>query len=239
MDNEKIKNDILMRLEIEREIRKQLDQNREREVTPTKSRWTWLEGKLALLVIGSAITGVLIPTFQFTQEKIKWHRQNRYDILGRQLSSIRESLKQFIAVQALSAELYDLGLKILDTRSTALREARLEDWRKEFHAIQMRRLQQNSAFTATIFYFPTGSRESIREAWNDLLLPSQQLQTLVGELLGEGARLSGGKAPKKPLGETAVQLDSSISEVNLAYEHVLSMLRQQLMGVENESSKFQ
>jgi hypothetical protein len=61
MDKEQIKNEILMRLEIEREVRKQLDQSREQEVTPTKSSWKWLESKLALLVIGSLITGVLCP----------------------------------------------------------------------------------------------------------------------------------------------------------------------------------
>ena len=66
----------------------------------------------------------------------------------------------------------------------------MEDWRKEFHALQKQRIQQNSAFAATIFYFPSGSRESIRDAWNKLLLPSQKLQTLVGDLLGEGTRLS-------------------------------------------------
>lgn len=240
MDNEQVKNEILMRLEIEREVRKQLDQGREEEAAPAKGRWKWLESKLALLIIGSLITGILVPTFQYTQEKFKWHRQNRYDNLERQLASIRESLKQFIAVQAMSAELYDLGLRILDTGSTAVPEERMEDWRKEFHALQKQRIQQNSAFAATIFYFTTGSRESIRDAWNKLLLPSQKLQTLVGELLGEGARLSSGeKALKKLPGGIATELDVSISEVNIAYEHVMSLLRQQLVEVENESSKFQ
>ena len=240
MDNEQIKNEILTRLEIEREVRKQLDQRSGEEPAPAKGRWKWLESKLALLIFGFFLTGILVPTFQYTQEKFKWHRQNRYDNLERQLGNIRESLKQFIAVQAMSAELYDLGLRILDTGSTAVPEERVDDWRKEFHALQKQRIQQNSAFAATIFYFPSGSRKSIRDAWNKLLLPSQKLQTLVGELLGEGARLSfGEEALKKLPGGIATELDASMSEVNIAYEHVMSMLQEQLVEVENESSNFQ
>ena len=240
MDKEQIKNEILMRLEIEGEVRKHLDQGNEKESAPIKGRWKLLESKLGLLIIGSLITGILVPTFQYTQEKLKWHRQNRYDKLERQLDSIRESLKQFIAVQGMSAELYDLGLRILDTGSTAVPEVGMDDWRNEFHALQKQRIQQNSGFAATIFYFPTGSQESIRDAWNKLLLPSQRLQTLVGELLGEGVRLSlGEEFPKKLPGGIATELDASMSDVNIAYQHVMSMLRQQLMEVENESSKFE
>jgi hypothetical protein len=239
MDKEQIKNEILIRLEIEREVRRQLDQSRDLNAGPKKSAWVWLESKLALLIIGAVLSGVLVPTFQFTQEKIKWHKQNRYDSLERQLGSIRESLKQFIAVQALSAELYDLGLRIIDTRTVGGRKTLLDEWRKEFHAIQARRVQQSSAFFATVFYFPIGSQESIRKAWNKLMLPSVQLQTIVGGLLGEGPRQAHRSSLKRPsTNDIAVELDAKLVEVNQAYEDVLSVLKQQLMEVENESAKF-
>jgi hypothetical protein len=72
------------------------------------------------------------------------------------------------------------------------------------------------------------------------LLPSQKLQTLVGELLGEGTRLSFGEEELEKLpGGIVTELDASMSEVNIAYEHVMSMLRKQLVEVENESTNFQ
>ncbi len=240
MDNEQIRKEISVRLEIERQVREQLRNIGDQSAATKKSHWAWLDSKMALLVIGAVISGVLVPTFQFTQEKINWHRQNRYDSLNRQLGSIRESLKQFIAVQGLSAELYNLGLEILDSSSAALLQARKEDRHEEFRALRTQRVQQNATFAATVFFSPTRSQESIREAWNNLLLPAQKLETIVGNLLREGAQGSDDKVSQKPTAnEMAVQLDVSLAEVNQAYERVLAMLRQQLQEVEHESTKFQ
>ena len=72
--------------------------------------------------------------------------------------------------------------------------------------------------------------------------PAQQLQACVGELLGESGPFSGAKKSADKAvdaNEVAVRLDSSLAEVNQAYERVLSMLRQQLIEVEHESWKFQ
>jgi len=243
MNNEEIKKEILARLEIEREVREQLErQQSDKSSSIRKSPWAWLDSNLGLLLIGAVISGVLVPTFQFTQEQIKWQRQNRYSSIEHQLGSIRESLKQFIAVQALSAELYDLGLAFLDTPSAD--RLQLQQWRKDFRALQSRRVHQNATFAATIFYFPTESQQPIRTAWNDLMQPSQKLQTLVGGLLEENKTGAGKKVTGvtvgKPLepNEVAVQLDTSLAEVNQAYERLMSMFRQQLLEVEHDKSKF-
>jgi len=242
MDTDQIRNEVLTRLEVEREVREQLArQHGEPGASTGKSRWAWLDSKLGLLLIGAVISGVLVPTFQFTQEEIRWHRQNRYESLERQLDSMRESLKQFIAVQALSAELYDLGLAVLETPTTTADPQRLEQWRKDFRALQARRVQQNAAFAATVFYFPTESQPAIRSAWNDLMRPAQQLQTLVGDLLdgmgqGPAGTSPAGRSPDP--NEVAVQMDINLAEVNQSYERVLALLRQQLVEVENESAKF-
>jgi hypothetical protein len=240
MDSEQIGKEISVRLEIERQVREQLRNIEDQGASRKKSQWAWLDSKLALLIIGAVISGVLVPRFQFTQEKINWQRQNRYNTLERHLGSIRDSLKQFIAVQGLSAELYDVGLELVDTDSAALRQTQMEDWRKDFRALRARRVQQNGAFAATVFYFPEESRDSIRKAWNDLLLPAQKLETLVGDLLNDVAEGSEGKLRKRlSANETAVLLDVCLSEVNQAYERVLTILRKQLLEVENESAKFQ
>jgi hypothetical protein len=240
MNSEEIGKEVAVKLEIDRQVREQLRNLEDQGAARKRSRWAWLDSKLTLLIIGAVISGVLVPRFQFTQEKINWQRKNRYNTVERQLGNIRDSLKQFIAVQGISAELYDLGLELLDTDAADLRQARLEEWRKDYRALKARRVQQNAAFAATVFYFPVGSRDSIRKAWNDLLLPAQKLETLVGDLLNDATGGSDGKVRKKmSANETAVQLDVSLSEVNQAYEHVLTNLRNQLQEVENESAKFQ
>jgi hypothetical protein len=244
MDSEAIKAEIVAKLEIEREVREQLARQQAEQSAPAPpkaSRWGWLESKVGLLLVGAIISGVLVPTFQYNQEKLKWHRQNRYENLERQLGSMRESLKQFIAVQALSAQLYDLGLAIRDDQRASAGPAQREQWRKEFRALQARRVEQNGAFAATVFYFPVPSQQPIRKAWNDLMRPAQKLQTLVGELLNGGKSDAGTKAGADGTAERDVdlELDVSLAEVNQAYEQVLSLLRQQLMEVERESAKFQ
>ncbi|MER2623358.1 MAG: hypothetical protein ABTS22_05400 [Accumulibacter sp.] len=243
MDSEHIRDEVLARLEIERAVREQLARQQSEPSVPSGTGIrTWLDSKFGLLLIGAVISGVLVPTFQFTQEEIRWHRQNRYNNLERQLGSMRESLKQFIAVQALSAELYDLGLAVLDTPVAAADRPQREQWRKELRALQARRVQQNAVFAATVFYFPGAAQQPIRTAWNDLMRPAQQLQACVGELLGDSGPLSGAKKSADKAvdaNEVAVRLDSSLAEVNQAYERVLSMLRQQLIEVEHESGKFQ
>jgi hypothetical protein len=129
--------------------------------------------------------------------------------------------------------------------TTEVDRTQLDQWLKDFRALQAQRIKQNAAFLATVFYFPTESQQTIRAAWNDLMRPSQQLQTLVGSLLEESKYVlsftdEGKKTQeekKTEANEATVQLDKNLAEVNQAYARVLSMLRQQLLEVEYESSK--
>ncbi len=94
MDSEQIRDEVLARLEIEREVREQLARQQSEPSVPSGTGIrAWLDSKFGLLLIGAVISGMLVPTFQFTQEEIRWHRQNRYNNLARQLGSMRESLK--------------------------------------------------------------------------------------------------------------------------------------------------
>jgi hypothetical protein len=235
MNNDEIRNEILAKLTIEREVREQLARQQADEAKPTKkSRWAWLESKLGLLVIGAIVSGVLVPVFQYTQERVKWHQQNRYNSLVLQLTNMRESLKQFIAVQALSAELYELGLDVLQARGGAITETQVEQWRKDLRALQQRRIAQNAAFAASVFYFPPAAQPPIRKEWQELIGQSEEMQGLI-----YGAMQSGPKATEAAdANELATQLGERLNKVNHTYERLLTMLRQQLLEVENESSEF-
>ena len=231
MNPEEIRNEILTKLAIEREVREALA--REQGAPPKKGRWAWVESKLGLLIIGAVVSGVLVPVFQYTQERVKWHQQNRYNALVLQLTNMRESLKQFIAVQALSAELYELGLDVLQAPG-ALDAGQVEQRRTDLRALQQRRIAQNAAFAASVFYFPAGAQPPIREAWGTLIGHSEQMQGLIYEVLQQDAKARAAVDSN----ELATQLGEHLNKVNQAYEHLLSMLRQQLLEVENESSKF-
>jgi hypothetical protein len=233
MNNEEIRNEILTKLTIEREVREQLARQQAADTAPaSRSRWAWVESKLGLLVIGAILSGVLVPVFQYTQERVKWHEQNRYNSLVLQLTHMRESLEQFIAVQALSAELYELGIDVLQSRQANGTDEQIQQWRKELRALQQRRIAQNAAFAASVFYFPPSAQPPIREAWQGLILQCEELQGQIDGVLQ--------KTPKEEVNanELATDLGERLNTVNETYERLLSMLRQQLMEVENESSAF-
>ena len=168
--------------------------------------------------------------FDTAAESVKWHQQNRYNSLVVQLTDVRESLKQFIAVQALSGELYELGLDVL--QAPVVDDAQRQQWRKDLRALQQRRIAQNAAFAASVFYFPVNSQPPIREAWQELILQSEEMQGVIYGVLQNP------KAESVDANELATQLGEKLAKVNKAYERLLSMLRQQLLEVEDESSKF-
>ncbi len=74
----------------------------------------------------------------------------------------------------------------------------------------------------------------IRSAWDDLIRPSQKLETVVGGLLMEDKPADKQQNRKK----VSDQLNESLIEVNQAYDRLLLMLRRQLLEVEHESSSF-
>src|ERR1051325_11030873 len=75
------------------------------EQASSKSRW--YESKIGLLLIGSVLSGILVPIFQYTQETIKWKRQNRYENVKYRLGMMRDGMKEFVYVHAFNAEAYE------------------------------------------------------------------------------------------------------------------------------------
>src|SRR6185295_1522004 len=96
------KNKIIERVQFEAQIRKDIQAASRDDDKPTKARW--LDSKMALLLIGSVLSGVLVPLFQYTQETIKWKRQNRYENVKYRLGMMRDGMKEFVFVHAFNAE---------------------------------------------------------------------------------------------------------------------------------------
>jgi hypothetical protein len=63
---------IIERVKFEENIRGELGDTDKRPSS-------WWNSKIALLLVGSLITGVLVPWFQFIQNRLEWHRQNSFE----------------------------------------------------------------------------------------------------------------------------------------------------------------
>jgi hypothetical protein len=233
-DPDELREQILLRLRLEHEVREQLALQREQAGPPAPPPpWSWLESKLGLLLLGALITGVLVPSFQFTQESLRWTRQNRYDELNLQRNGIRESLRQFLAAQAQSSELNEIGLAALDSGNPGSDPGQRQRWRQDLRALTRRRIEQNARFVVSIFHLPAEAQQSIRNDWDELL-------TQVGLLQETVQRLIDGGTADRPLDRNAagLELGQRVEGVNRAYERVLSSLRTQLQQVEREGATF-
>lgn len=228
MEREEIKSEIVARLRLEDEVRQELKRQKAEPPPPAGRFSRFTDSKVGALVATAILSGLLVPSFQCSQERFRWREKNQYDTLQRQLGSIRESLDQFVEVQVVNAKVYHLGRSLLE-RSRPIDDAT----RTEFRSFQEERIKQNAAFAATIFYFPADFQTSIREAWNAMLAPVQDLDGQVASVLARPAR-----APTD-LNETALALDDSLNAVNTAYDGLVFALQQQLREVEHASSEFQ
>jgi len=56
------------------------------------------------VLIGSLVTGLLVPVFQYTQQTFSWRRQNHYDNSKYRLPMMRDCLREFVSLSAYSGE---------------------------------------------------------------------------------------------------------------------------------------
>jgi len=148
---------VMERLRLEMELRRQLSLQDKRSPT-------WHENKVLLLALGALLTGVLVPMFQYSQEAIKWHRQNGYDEQKLRLERMRDAVAATARLNVAVAE-YDLRVRrVLEShRTTASRllalEAKLDD-------IDAERLDLNANIAGRLHSF---QQSSVHQAYEEYL----------------------------------------------------------------------
>jgi hypothetical protein len=73
-----------------------------------QSKKSWANTKLGLLIIGAIISGILIPTFQYTQRFFEWRRQNQYNSYSENLQNKKFLLSKFIESMSHLAESHEI-----------------------------------------------------------------------------------------------------------------------------------
>src|SRR5262245_53497303 len=114
------KQQIIERLRLEQQLRTELQTSDEEEKTP--SRFKWLESKFGILIVGAIVSGILVPVFQYTQETIKWKRQNRYENVKYNLGMMREGMKEFVFVHEFVAEAYERARPFIENPTLSQKE---------------------------------------------------------------------------------------------------------------------
>lgn len=230
-DEEKAR--ILERVRLENQIKKEITDSEEKEGKKTK--WSFLQSKLGLLVIGSFITGILVPLFQFTQETIKWTRQNRYDNVKHHLEMIRSGMKELTAVQPFVAEAYERARPLIESKMDD--QKRLDQYRIEIADMQYRRYLQNAKFVMSLVYFPEREREAIRQSFNIYLSSVEAFMSLLNSTVSSMENKSPEFNEKQK--NTFKQRAGILSkDINDNYDEVVRILKRYLGSIEHESEKY-
>lgn len=232
-DEEKAR--IVERVQFENQIRKELAGDEKKE--PKRSRWLWLESKLGLLIIAALISGILVPLFQFTQETIKWTRQNRYDNVKYRLEMIRNGMKELTLVHAFVAEAYERTRSFIN--SETLENKAIDSYRNQMVEMHNRRFVQNAKFAAFLSYFPEKVREAVRESFQQYLSSTQALMMLLDNKVALRQETSQSSAVRKSsTSDFDTALQSLMKEINKNYEEVFRIIRRYLGRLEDESIRY-
>jgi hypothetical protein len=229
-DEDRVK--IVERIRAENEIRRELA---DCDADGKKSRWFWIESKLGLLVIGALLTGVLVPTFQATQETIKWARQNRYDNLKYRIEAARSAMKELTITHAYVAEACE-RVKVFTVYKSE-DDKNKEEYKSQFLEMHNRRFQQNARFVGTLGLIDEKDREVIQNLFNDYLSSVQQLVTTL-EMIA-GAQIRSRKDADSNNIEKLKKAEGSLSkDVDTFYERTLKMLTMYLHRLEVQSENY-
>jgi hypothetical protein len=229
-DEDRVK--IAERIRAENEIRKELAES---EADKKASRWSWIENKLSLMVIGAILTGILVPTFQATQESIKWARQNQYDNLKYRIEAARSAMKELTITHAFVAEAFE-RLRVLGAYGSK-KGADREKYEPPIVEMHNRRFQQNARFVGALGLIDEKDREVIQICFNDYLSAVQQLVAIFEAIADEKLRAGDGSNAKEV--DRLQKAQGSLSQdVDKQYERTLKMLNAYLHRLEVQSEKY-
>lgn len=158
------KNYILQRLTIENDIRKDILSANDKN--DTKS---WLNSKLAMLLIGSLLSGVLIPLFQFNQKRVEWKRQNQYENYKANIENKEKFLKEFINLSTFTSEIQESTRNLLENANVNTSD--YNDYEIHVNKIQSKRYSQNAEI---LFLLTFIDNQNISDLFNKFIVETDK-----------------------------------------------------------------
>lgn len=156
MLSEKEKTQIRERIQLEEEIRREVrdeidNRGKKSEDVVLPKRFSWLNSRVVLLLLGGIITGGLVPWFQYTQKTLEWRRQNQFDDIHFRLSKMRGCLEEFVYLSTYNAEAYERTKPFFS--AIHLSEDSYKSFEKQIIELQNDRYQQNAKVVSLLIYF--------------------------------------------------------------------------------------
>jgi hypothetical protein len=199
------------------------------------SRWN---SKIALLLIGSLITGVLVPWFQFIQNRLAWRRQNAFEHTQFRLKTARDCLNEFVILQVYLIEVLERGRLLKET--VPVESAEAAQLMEEFVGLRVKLSQQSARVLSLIMYFDKA--EKIRSYYQDhMVLTSVNLNKVSG-LISDVCRASESEAKttdlQKRIAEVLKEIEGDMDEFQRLYTEIINAMRTEIGRLEDERLPF-
>jgi len=224
----------------QKNVRRENEERKDMSIRASPKKLSWLNSRISLLLIGSLLTGILVPWFQISYRAIEWRRQNQFENVSFRLSMMRDCLTQFVYLSACTAEGYELVERFMDT--AALTHKDYEEFEQQCIDLQSRRFTQNAKVRSLTIYFRDGGRVK------DLVLTYvhncnryfDMLRTFIRTKYAISNPTNGEQTDlnEEDLDELRNKIDSYMTTLNNSYKAVIAKMREDIGEVEDESEEF-
>jgi len=199
---------------------------------------SWWNSKIFLLVVGSLITGGLVPWFQFFQSRLEWHRHNAFEHTQFRLTTARDCLREFVSLQVFLPEALERVQLLKETLPVEGVDA--AQLMEEFVELRARLSQQNVKVLSLIMHFDKG--EAIRSDYQDHVALTSVSLNKVGELVSAIYRASKADANTTDLQEhiakVTKEIEGDMQKLNRLYTQIINAMKTEIGRLEDERSQF-
>ena len=234
MLSEEEKAHIIEKVQFENAIKK--------ELSPTEEpkRYGWIESKIGLLLIGALITGILVPTFQYTQKLWEWKRQNQFANLTFRLNVMRNCLREFNYLSAFAPEAYERIKPILKGKKLTSKE--YNDLERQYVDLQNRRFVQNAKVKSLMVNFKDTKdfQKLFEEEYSNAL---SLYMRCVREYIALTSYASGLTPYSQEnnvvarLDELKKQINTKLTELKESHRKVIAKMKEEIGRAEDEGNK--
>lgn len=203
---------------------------------PISTKFAWLNSKLFLLLIGSLMTGILVPWFQYSQEKLEWKRQNQYSDTNFKIEMMRDSLKEFVYLSTYAAEAYEISITFFET--TPSTPSIYEGFEQRYIDLQNRRFKQTAKVRSLLIYFE--SADILERSFSKYVNILNQFMKDVPRLAQiQYCKTNSGPCPQEAEIESLrAKIEKHMVLLNESYKEVIELIKQDIGRLTDESKDF-
>ncbi len=232
-DLNKLRDDILVRLQIEDEIKSSRSQP---QPAATRRWWDVLNSGLGLLLLTTLLSSFLIPLFQKHQQDVDWRRQMRADNAKYHLGLMRQCLEDLSSSGTFTSIAYERIRPVLRTLSITDKE--FQSTRAALIDLQERRFVQNAKVRALLVHFP--GRKTIEPLVFDYnrraTMYMRQIETFVYAVHAQSAA---SKSKDVGGGVDLSSLSAELSEPEEMYRALDTCTREIFRQIEQEENRYE